>query len=282
MTTGSAPNGVNAAATTACAAGVRTNFNATLNGVVTAAAGSQWTVPAAVNTGDTAIDIFNDCIGTGDNPNAESQLKTVVIDEDGVEITGYIFADNYFELYVNGQFVARDSIAFTPFNASVVRFKASYPLTYALKLVDWETHLGLGMEYDEYKVGDGGFIAQFSDGTVTNANWKVQPFYLAPLDDPSCVSGRDSSACPTRPACADRNPESCQALHYPVPDNWMMPDFDDSNWPAATLWRAEDVTNQPAYTNYTDRFSAASFIWSRNLLLDNLVLGRVTVNAPAK
>ena len=33
-------------------------------------------------------------------PDYVSQLKTVVIDEDGVEITGYIHADNYFELYV--------------------------------------------------------------------------------------------------------------------------------------------------------------------------------------
>ena len=59
----------------------------------------------------TAVDVFNNCTGPGDNPDYASQLKTVVIDKDGVEITGFIHADNYFELYVNGQFVARDSIA---------------------------------------------------------------------------------------------------------------------------------------------------------------------------
>ncbi|HRF98016.1 MAG TPA: hypothetical protein PLZ51_22575, partial [Aggregatilineales bacterium] len=79
-----------------------------------------------------------------------------------------IFADNYFELYVNGVFVGRDTINFVPFNSSVVRFQASYPMTIAVKLADWEDHFGLGMEYDTYHVGDAGFIATFSNGVVTN------------------------------------------------------------------------------------------------------------------
>ena len=150
-----------------------------------------------------------------------------------------------------------------------------------MKLVDWETHLGLGMEYDTYHVGDGGFIAQFSGGTVTNAAWKVQPYYIAPLDNPKCVAAnRDSTACASRPTCADSDPESCQALHYPVPADWMTAGYDDSAWSSATVYAAAAVTNQPAYTNYTTRFNAASFIWSRNLNLDNLVLARRTVGAP--
>ena len=63
-------------------------------------------MPAAVNEGPVAVDVFDTCIGTGDNSNYASQLQTVVIDKDGVEITGFIHADNYFELYVNGRFVA--------------------------------------------------------------------------------------------------------------------------------------------------------------------------------
>mgnify|MGYP003694648231 CR=1 FL=1 len=85
--------------------------------------GRQWIVPAPVNEGPIAVDVFNNCTGTGDIPDYASQLKTVVIDEDGVEITGFIHADNYFELYVNGRFVARDSPPMTPFNTSVVRFE---------------------------------------------------------------------------------------------------------------------------------------------------------------
>jgi hypothetical protein len=184
---------------------------------------------------------------------------------------------------VNGKFVARDPIGFTPFNSNVVRFKAKYPITYAVKMVDWETHLGIGMEYDRNNVGDGGFIARFSDGSGTSAAWKVQPVYMAPLDSPACVNGRDSAACSTHPACVDHNPDStCQALHFPIPAGWTLPAFDDSSWPTATIYAARDVTNQPAYMNYAQLFAPADFIWSRNLKIDNLVLARYTVVAAPK
>lgn len=32
----------------------------------------------------------------------QSAVPVAVVDPDGEEITGYIFADNYFELYING------------------------------------------------------------------------------------------------------------------------------------------------------------------------------------
>jgi hypothetical protein len=53
------------------------------------------------------------------------------IDHDGEVILGFIFADNYFELCVNGQLVGVDSVPFTPFNSSVVRFRVKRPITYA-------------------------------------------------------------------------------------------------------------------------------------------------------
>ena len=120
-------------------------------------------------------------------PTIGKQLQTVVIDPDGVEITGYIFADNYYELYVNGRYVARDRLAMTPFNSTIVRFRASYPMTYAIKAIDWETRHGVGMEYQSFNIGDGGFIAYFSDGNRTSADWRAETFYIAPLDDPLCV-----------------------------------------------------------------------------------------------
>lgn len=248
--------------------------------------GREWTVPGPVNEGAMAVDLFNNCTGPGDNPNWASQLKTVVIDEDGVEITGFIHADNYFELYVNGRFVARDSIPMTPFNSSVVRFKARYPMTYAIKGIDWETHEGLGMEYAAYNVGDAGFIAYFSDGNGTHRDWRAETFYIAPLDNPACVrtaGGRDSSFCAQagRPACGMK-PETCKALHFPIADNWMAPGFNDSSWPQAVLWFAAEVTNQQAYTGYTRVFGDAEFIWTRNLKLDNLVLARFTAQGPRK
>ena len=167
-------------------------------GVVQSEDGKRWTVPAPVHDGPVAVDLYNNCTGPGDNPNYLSQLKTAEVDPDGVEITGYIHADNYFELYVNGKFVARDSLPMTPFNTSVVRFKAKYPMTYAIMGVDWETHQGVGMEYAAWNIGDAGFIAYFSDGNGTHNDWRAETFYIAPLDNPDCVrtaSGRDSSFC---------------------------------------------------------------------------------------
>jgi hypothetical protein len=258
-------------------------------GTLTAEDGKKFMVPGPITEGAVASDIFDTCIGTGDNPNWQSQLQTVIIDKDGVDITAYIHADNYFELFVNGQYVARDSIPMTPFNSSVVRFRARYPMTYALLGIDWETHHGVGMEYAQYNVGDAGLIAYFSDGNGTHADWKANVFYIAPLDDPTCVrvmgGVRDSSFCNQArlPACAMKEPgKTCKALHFDVPSDWTSPKFNDSAWPNATIWRPEEVTNQAAYVKYTKLFDDAEFIWTRNLKLDNLVLARYTAKGPRK
>jgi hypothetical protein len=257
----------------------------TQTGTVASTDGKSWTVPATVHDGAFAVDVFNDCTGAGDNPDREKQLQTVVIDRDGVDITGYIFADNYYELYVNGVFVARDRIAMTPFNSTVVRFRARYPMTYAIKAIDWETKYGLGMEYQAVNIGDGGFIAYFSDGNGTHADWRAETFYVAPLDDPGCVrlsGGRDSSFCSqaVRPACAQKDPASCQALHFDVPERWPSPGFDATSWPRAVIWRPVEVTGVPAYVNYRKLFGDAEFIWTRSIRLDNLVLAKIHGNGP--
>ena len=244
-------------------------------GIVSAADGSRLQVPAVPAEGPDSTDLYNDCTGEGHNAAHLDELKTVVIDPDGEEITGYLFGDNYYELYVNGTIVARDPIGFIPFNSGVVRFKAKPPLTFAVKLVDWGTHLGVGMEYDRWNVGDGGFIARFSDGTETNASWRCRAHYISPLEDGVCVQeGPDSSACPERPPCVERDPETCRALHFAVPEDWASPGFDDSEWHAASTYSASAVTNQRAYRDYAEKFGTADFIWSHNLDQDNLVLCR--------
>ena len=244
-------------------------------GIVVAPDGVRLQVPTVPAGGPDPADLYNDCSGTGHNPTHLEDLETVVIDPDGEEVTGYLFGDNYYEIHVNGAIVARDPVGFVPFNSGVVRFKAKRPLTYAVKLVDWGTHLGVGMEYDRWNVGDGGFIARFSDGTETGAEWKCRAYYISPLQDRSCVGpGPDSSACPERPPCVDRDPASCRALHFPVPEHWASPGFDDSAWHQASTYPASAVTNQRAYRDYTDKFGSAHFIWSHNLDQDNLVLCR--------
>ena len=256
-------------------------------GVSTSPDGKKWIVPGPVQDGPLAVDLFNDCLGPGDNPNWEKQLQTVVIDKDGVEITGFIFADNYFELYVNGTLVARDGLGMTPFNSTAVRFRAKYPMTYAIKGIDWETKHGLGMEYGPFNIGDGGFIAYFSDGNGTHADWRAETFYIAPLDDPLCVrtaGGRDSSFCSqaVRPLCAQSNPAGCKALHFPIPEGWTSPRFNDAAWPRAVIWRPVEVTTVPGYVNYTKFFGNAEFIWTHNIRLDNLVLARYTARGPRR
>ncbi|MSO30530.1 MAG: hypothetical protein EXQ48_06225 [Acidobacteria bacterium] len=256
-------------------------------GTVTSTDGKQWTVPGPVADGPFAVDLYNDCVTAGDNPDWAKQLETVVIDKDGVDITGFVFADNYYELYVNGRLVARDSIGMTPFNSTAVRFRAKYPMTYAIKGIDWETKHGLGMEYQPFNIGDAGVMAYFSDGNGTHADWRAETFYVAPLDDPMCVrtaGGRDSSFCSqaVRPACAQTKPESCKAVHFPIPAAWMAPAFNDSAWPRAIVWRPVEVSFYRGYLNYAKHFGDAEFIWTRNIRLDNLVLARYTARGPRR
>ncbi|MEL6605822.1 MAG: hypothetical protein AAFP20_21635 [Cyanobacteria bacterium J06614_10] len=259
-------------------------------GAITAADGTDWTVPAENNfeSGPKAADLYNECSQTTYNTIQEVDLESIPvteIDSEGAIITGYIFADNYFELYINGELVAVDPVPFTPFNSSIVRFKAKRPITYAVKLVDWEENLGLGTESNrgsDYHPGDGGFVASFSDGTVTDASWKAQTFYIAPLEAPDSAREngaiRDSSEANVDGLSCDA---SCYALHYPIPENWFSDSFDDGDWPDAVTYTnaTVGVDNKPSYTNFSEIFTGADaqFIWSSNLVLDNLVLVRKTV-----
>jgi hypothetical protein len=258
--------------------------------------GKVWTVPAATSfeTGTKASDLYNQCDGDVLHSTSQLQLdKVPVVDVGGTEtFTAYLFADNYFELFVNGKLIAVDPVVFNPFNSSVVRFKAERPFTVAVKMVDWEETLGIGVEYNRgtnLHAGDGGFVAQIQDAdgktiAITDNSWKAQTFYTAPIADRSClvVDGqtRDSSACNDQSL---KSAASTSAAHWETPKNWASPDFDDSAWPAATTFtnRTVGVNNKRAYTNFTDLFDAkdadAQFIWSSNLVLDNLVLLRTAV-----
>jgi arylsulfatase A-like enzyme len=261
-------------------------------GSITATDGSVWTVPSATQftTATKAPDLYNEVNSvTPANITAAqtaiTNAPTVIVDADGEVITGYIFADNYFELYVNGVRVGVDPVPFTPFNSCFVKFRAKRPITYAVKLVDWEENLGIGSELngsDPYHPGDGGFCASFSDGTVTNSQWKTQSFYIAPLNDPALVieqaDGRhDSSAAGLQTPTLNQN---SYALHYDVPADWASKSFNHTGWPNATTYSEATVgvTNKPAYTNFPAQFtnSGAQFIWSSNLVLDNEVIIRYT------
>ncbi|WP_261817269.1 hypothetical protein [Vibrio gallicus] len=256
-------------------------------GEITDREGKVWTVPAKNHfaTAPKASDLYEGCAGITPNNISEvdeASIPVAVVDADGEEITGYIFADNYFELYINGQLIAVDAVPFTPFNSSIVKFKVNKPYTIAIKVIDWEENLGLGSENNrgkDYHPGDGGLIASFSDGTVTGADWQAQTFYTSPVYDLTClkeVGGkRLSQNCTTQGTDHGQN---AYGAHWQVPDDWMKPGFDAASWPQATLYTEGEigVNNKKAYMNFIDKFSGAgaSFIWSTNVVLDNEVLLR--------
>lgn len=261
--------------------------------------GKEWSVPASTHfkTAAKATDLYNECGGKLLDSIESLNINTVpIIDADGTNgtevFTGYLFADNYFELYINGTLIGVDPVVFTPFNSNVVRFKAKRPFTIAIKMVDWEETLGLGVESNrgtQFHAGDGGLVALFKDAknntvSITDNSWKAQTFYTAPIVDRSClvIKGniRDSSACNNQSV---KSADTTSAAHWEIPENWIKTDFDDSKWPPAVTFTNDTVgvDNKRSYTNFTsifdDKKADAQFIWSSNLVLDNVVLMRTTV-----
>ncbi|BFM51102.1 hypothetical protein [Marinomonas sp. THO17] len=259
-------------------------------GEITDSDGRVWTVPAQnhFRTATKAVDLYESCAKVTPRSMAnvdQASLPVTVIDADGEEITGYIFADNYFELYINGQLIGVDSVPFTPFNSSVVKFKVNKPYTIAVKVIDWEENLGLGTEYNrgkKYYPGDGGFIASFSDGVVTSSDWQAQTYYIAPIYDLTCLTEVDGKRLSdTCTLLGTNNGENAFAAHWQTPSEWMDKGFDSTSWPQATEYSEEQVgvDNKRSYMNFIEKFSGAGakFIWSTNLVLDNEVLLRYEV-----
>jgi len=260
-----------------------------------------WVVPAKVNYTDVkfpfASDLHNACIGANYLNYQQALTKLngsdiVVLDSSGEVFTAYVFADNYFEMYVNGTPVGKDKVPFTQFNSSIVRFKVKKPFDIAMMLVDWEENLGLGSELNggfAYHPGDGGMVASVFDSqnqliAITNKDWRVQTFYTAPIKDLSCPTEvgkyRYSSNCNHDDA---NDGSQYYGIHWGIPTNWNQIDFVDTIWPFATTYTNAEigVDNKSAYTNFKDIFDQANldaqFIWSSNVILDNIVLCRYRV-----
>lgn len=263
-------------------------------GEITAQDGTKLILPTANNyaTGPKLPDLYNECAGVTPKDMSEVDLNkvpVVEVDADGEVVTGFMVADNYFELYINGKLVGVDATPFTPFNSHVVRFKVKKPYTIAVLAQDWEDKLGLGMEVfqgNNWHSGDGGFVARFSDGTVTDSSWKAQSFYIGPLQHPDDVieygNIHDTSHLGGRihplaklPTCR----EHCFAIHYPFPDGWMNRDFDDSKWPRAFEYLDQEVGIQgvPGYWRFPQQFMGSRWVWTISLVFDNTVILRKTV-----
>ena len=268
-------------------------------GEITATDGTVITMPAVTalqkGLGPASHDLYNECNQITPKTSADvstANVPIIDVDADGEVVTGFIVADNYYEMYVNGKLVSVDNTPYTPFNSAIVKFRVKRPYTLAFLVVDWDEHLGLGMEVfpvpitpktNKYYPGDGGLVARFSDGTVTDGSWKVQSFYIGPLMDPKEVVERGNvhdtpqlggrtHPYARKPTCEDK----CYAVHYPIPGNWQSPRFNDTNWPRAWEFTAQEigVNNLPGYTRFPELFADARWIWSQNLVLDNVVIAR--------
>lgn len=167
-----------------------------------------------------------------------------------------VYADNWFQLYINGELVAVDSIRFIPHNVISVDILPAYPMTIAVMAKD-NADPRTGMEYANTNIGDGGFILKFADGTVTNASWKAKSFSRGPI-------GRDV-----------KDPK---VENEELPANWFAVDFDDSAWANAKEYTEEEV--DPKGPFFEHDFAGAKFIWADDLALDNTVLFRHRVAAP--
>ena len=191
-------------------------------------------------------------------------------------VTAEIWADNWFEMYVNGKKVLEDSVPITTersFNAESTDLTDARPMTIAFMVKDFKEN-DTGLEYigtDRQQMGDGGMIAQFRDNATgkiigaTNSKMRCLVVQRAPKDR----------------ACAkERNPVAgkgaCGFVSTPIPANWTGVDFDDSNWPAAVEHSASEVGPKDGY----DEISwdpSAKLVWSDDLVQDNDLLCRMTI-----
>ncbi len=124
------------------------------------------------------------------------------------QIRGEVWADNWFSLYVGEQLVIEDSTPITTersFNAETFVFDVEYPLQLNIVAKDFKEN-DTGLEYIGHRnqqMGDGGLIAQFTDGT-TGETIAVTGFSLAMSGNThrapqSCLRGRVQSASWSRP-----------------------------------------------------------------------------------
>lgn len=174
----------------------------------------------------------------------------------GDTIRANVYADNAFRLYINGELVAVDSIAFLPHNVVSVDILPAYPMTIAVMGID-NADPRTGMEYANTNIGDGGLILKLSDGTVTDGTWRALRVSWGPVD-------------------GDINNPRVEST--PIPDNWFAVDFDDRDWPRAREYSQEEIGPKAPYFEHD--FEGAKFIWSDDVRLDNVVLFRTVVSAP--
>jgi arylsulfatase A-like enzyme len=216
----------------------------------------------------TMLDLSGHPVPKHANPDARTEIEggslAPVLKGDGTGevkrsheeiVIHFLYADNWFMLYVNGKPVAVDSIDFLRHNVVAVDLLPEYPMTIAVLAKD-NADPKTGCEYGR-QIGDGGFILKFGDGTVTDASWKARCFFHGPVN-------RDTA-----------NPT---VRTEPLPADWFAPGFDDASWANATEYSQERI--DPKQPFFEHDFKGAKWIWTSDLDLDNTVVLRKRVERP--
>ncbi len=190
-----------------------------------------------------------------------------------------VWADNWFAFYLGEELIKEDSVSITTersFNSESFTFEASYPLVLNFVVKDFKEN-DTGLEYigsDRQQMGDGGFIAQFTDTStgvtiaVTDADWACTVIHEAPLDK-SC----DREANPV----AGEGPCGFEAQEEPA--NWKSAAFDDSGWGETAVYTVDQVSPKDGY-GQINWDANAELIWTSDLETDNTILCRMVVSAP--
>ena len=187
-----------------------------------------------------------------------------------------VWADNWFEMRVNGLQVAEDSVPITTersFNAESFTFEAERPFVIGLVARDFIEN-DTGLEYigtARQQMGDGGVILQVGNGSgetvaVSNADWQCLVIHTAPLDK-SCEDEANPVA----------GEGACAFEILDEPDGWDTADFDVSDWPEADVYTAAQVDPKMGYDEIA-WVDATQFIWGPDLEQSNTVLCRLTVD----
>lgn len=186
-----------------------------------------------------------------------------------------VWADNWFELRINGALVAEDSVPITTersFNAESFDFEAEPPFVMGLVAKDFKEN-DTGLEYigtRRQQMGDGGVIAQLRNAAgetvvVTDSTWQCLVIHTAPLDK-SCE--------------AEPNPVAgegvCGFAIDDEPADWDQLGFDAEDWPAADVYTEQQVSPKDGYDR-VDWAAAAELIWGPDLEQSNTILCRRVV-----
>ena len=192
-----------------------------------------------------------------------------------VSFQAEVWADNWFELYINGKKVGQDSVPIATersFNSEKIKFSATYPLTVGVIAKDF-TENASGLEYigkSNQQIGDGGFILQIREvvsGKIigySSNKWKVFTVNTAPINA-SCEKSNNPLT-------------DCQHKDVAIPKNWSTYSFKDSTWKYASSYSKEAVGVKEGYFDISWS-SKAALIWSSDLKLDNVILLRSIIKS---